>query len=291
MKNLFTLLALLVFNVALFAQQDIILGGDMEEDTGDWLVSTLNSGADNTSDYEFGYYDDGPIYGEEGALHFSITNTGTDGAHLMFYQEVTLIPGDRYIVDFAAKAIEEMNNSWFEVYLGTAPVDGEDYGSGQTFLGGFKWSGWEEACTGQDLFDGTLRGDGCLAGSTDTIIVEGDAEQTLYIGFKAGIWATATTVEFVVDNFTLINIDAPVSKIEKEMVTTNVYPNPTNSFLNIDSETEIESAKIFNLVGKQVADIKNSVSAIDVSDLATGVYILETVDANQVVSVQKFQKK
>jgi hypothetical protein len=56
-----------------------------------------------------------------------------------------------------------MNNSWFEVYLGAnEPVEGSDYGPGTTALGGFKWSGWEAGCAGLDLFDGTLRNDGCM---------------------------------------------------------------------------------------------------------------------------------
>jgi len=294
MKKLFTLLFIAVFALITFkvsAQQNIIVGGDMSIDAeSSWMVTTLETDPANTSSYEFGYESDVPWAGDGAALHFTIENTGANGAHLMFYQEVTIEHGQHYICNMAAKAIQEMNNSWFEVYLGTdEPADGADYGSGQTALGGFKWSGWEAGCEGLDLFDGTLRNDGCLAGSTDTILIEGEGSSTMYLGFKAGIWGVATTVEFSIDDVTLVNLDV-VSANEIEASKTNIYPNPVNNSLNIESNSTFTSARIFNVVGQEVLNATSFSNQLDVSALKTGIYMLELVGENNQVEIQKFQK-
>lgn len=291
MKNIFTLLVLFAFIFNLQAQENILMGGNMEEDTEYWQVSTLNSNEANSSEYEFDYSDDLPMYGEYGALHFSVTNTGADGAHLMFYQEVTLTRGNSYILDAAVKAMQEMNNSWFEFYIGTEPLEGEDYGSEQMPLGGFKWSGWESACEGKDLFDGMLRDDGCLEGSNAVIEFEGTGDTTVYVAFKAGIWGTSHTVEFVIDNVTLLDLGGGVSTDETKSLNTTVYPNPVNNELNIKADTELASVKIYKLDGTEILNSNARDLSIDVSDLNSGVYIIKLTDINQSVSVQKFQKQ
>jgi hypothetical protein len=295
MKKHFTQLFIAVFTVVAFttnAQVNILEGSDMESEDA-WLVSTLENDPSNTSSYEFGYTDDFPDYGEEGVLHFTINNTGENGAHLMFYQEVTIEKGKRYMANMAVRAMLEMNNSWFEVYLGNVePAEGSDYNTeiGEALaLGGFKWSGWEAACT--DLFDGMLQNDGCLEGSNGEFIIEGEGEVTMYFGFKAGIWATETTVEFLVDNVELIDLDQEATSISKVIANTQLYPNPVNNSFKVESNIDYVSAKVYNVLGKEVLNIQSLNKIVDASALNSGMYIIELKDADGNSETLKFQKQ
>lgn len=58
----------------------------------------------------------------------------------------------------------------------------------------------------------------------------------------------------------------------------SIYPNPVKDVLYVASDSEMNSAKVFNVTGKLMKEINmgGSVSkAIDISDLNNGVYILE----------------
>ncbi len=52
-----------------------------------------------------------------------------------------------------------------------------------------------------------------------------------------------------------------------------VYPNPTNDFLYVDSEVNFQELRVLDLTGKVIRIVSNSF--IDVSQFATGSYILE----------------
>lgn len=68
-----------------------------------------------------------------------------------------------------------------------------------------------------------------------------------------------------------------------------VYPNPTNSLLNIEYQEEF-SIKIYNIIGEQVK-VSNS-SQIDISSLKPGMYILRIMNPeNQLLKTSKFLKK
>jgi len=68
-----------------------------------------------------------------------------------------------------------------------------------------------------------------------------------------------------------------------------IYPNPTNQFLNISTEEELEKVEVYNYIGHKVfeANRKN----LDVSRLNTGVYLLKVYTANGSVVVKRFIKK
>lgn len=65
--------------------------------------------------------------------------------------------------------------------------------------------------------------------------------------------------------------------------TISIYPNPTNSLINLSKE--VEKLTIFNLIGKQIMEISNS-NVIDISSLSIGVYILSIENDGQ----RSFQK-
>jgi hypothetical protein len=294
MKKLYILATTALLTVLLLnatAQENLIAGGDMEvEDEGYWLISNLANDPSSETNYTFGYIDDSPYEGYNGCLHFIATNTGSNGSHIMFYQEVTLKRGTTYQFDMAIKALQAMSNSWFEVYLGdTEPVDGSDYGTGKIPLGGFKWSGWEAGCVDKDIFDGTLRADGCMPHSQDDIMIEGEGDTTMYIGFKAGIWATAWTVEFVVDNISLIESGTTATPqfTNKEVA---LFPNPVRNLLEINSTELYSQARIINVVGNEMLKTTAFQNAIDVSSLKPGIYFIELKDSNHRLIVKRFSK-
>ncbi|MGK0295051.1 MAG: hypothetical protein ACI884_001207, partial [Ulvibacter sp.] len=70
------------------------------------------------------------------------------------------------------------------------------------------------------------------------------------------------------------------------------YPNPAESTLNLSSLDIIESVAIFNILGQKVIDqnVNSTTSELNVSDLATGTYILK-VSVNGQIGTYKILKK
>lgn len=68
-------------------------------------------------------------------------------------------------------------------------------------------------------------------------------------------------------------------------VSTELFPNPTSEYVNINSELAIESAKIFDINGKLIKKIdKIESQRIDVSDLLSGIYILSLETDGRAIS-------
>jgi len=58
----------------------------------------------------------------------------------------------------------------------------------------------------------------------------------------------------------------------------SIYPNPANDVLHIASDTELNSARVFDVAGKLVKEVNIGgafSNALDISELNNGVYILE----------------
>ena len=82
---------------------------------------------------------------------------------------------------------------------------------------------------------------------------------------------------FGIPNFELA-LEIGLSISEEEFVRFNVYPNPVTNLLNIQipSSTEPTNLKIYNVLGKLILnrDITQSETKLDVSSMASGIYIL-----------------
>ncbi len=171
--------------------QNLLQGGDMESEDY-WNVSNLNSDVDVT--YEFGYTATTPEHGEGGALMVSSSVSGEDGdqlSNIVFYQEITLEGGETYLFDGAFKDVEGLDQFWAEVSILPEPPElGEDWG--EHFSGFNTWGG----CG--DGVDGTFVEDGCEGDNLYT--VEGEGEQTLYLGIKVGngSWDAGVTQSFTI---------------------------------------------------------------------------------------------
>lgn len=85
--------------------------------------------------------------------------------------------------------------------------------------------------------------------------------------------------------------EGALSSIENyEFETVTIYPNPTNSFLFIESETPIEKLIIRDLSGKIVYQSSNSIEEkVGVQNLNSGIYLLEIMFEN-IRIIKKFVK-
>jgi hypothetical protein len=95
---------------------------------------------------------------------------------------------------------------------------------------------------------------------------------------------------YIVDNITL---GATVLSIKNNSVLDfSMYPNPTSNMLNISAKETIQDTQIFNVLGKNVMSVKvnNSKASIDVSNLATGIYLVK-YSVNGTIGTAKFVKK
>ena len=70
----------------------------------------------------------------------------------------------------------------------------------------------------------------------------------------------------------------------------NIYPNPVNDILVIDTDEEIAEINIYNIVGISVFKVNNIKHDINVSDFAEGVYFI-SIKTDKGEVVKRFIKK
>lgn len=122
--------------------------------------------------------------------------------------------------------------------------------------------------------------------SGDTVFYDlGYHEDTVQV-VVADYWGDSATVEVVfVIIGSLKSVDKPFSF--------NVYPNPTNDILFIESESNtIESVSVFDIQGREVYRFaeNSNITSVDLSDLSSGVYLVQLRD-NNLVFTEKVLKR
>lgn len=196
--------------------------------------------------------------------------------------------GSNNFVSVEAIAIDAQGNSY---------IAGEFSGSSLTGATGLTVYG------GVDVFIAKLNTLGVFewvksAGSNVSDELRGiaiDAQGNSYI---TGVYENTAT--FGVFSLTSLDSeDAFIAKISEgalssiennEFQTVKIYPNPTNSFLFIESEIPIEKLIIRDLSGKIVYQSSNSVEEkVDVQNLNSGIYLLEIMFEN-IRIIKKFVK-
>ena len=65
----------------------------------------------------------------------------------------------------------------------------------------------------------------------------------------------------------------------------SLYPNPANAVLNIEMTNEVKSIEIYNIQGQKV--LESSQKQINVSDLASGMYMVKIQDAENSITTKK----
>lgn len=131
MKQLLTFLfimSMMMFVSGTSAQDELLTGSNMEH-AGDWQSSVLNSPAGGLATANWGSTENTLAAGTGGNLYVSGTSNNSTVQYCI-YQAVNLTAGKNYVFDGAFKILQS-NNSWCEVFIGTQPADGSDYGEGQ----------------------------------------------------------------------------------------------------------------------------------------------------------------
>ncbi len=88
-----------------------------------------------------------------------------------------------------------------------------------------------------------------------------------------------------------VNVTSTVGIEDRISNKTVIYPNPSNDFIKIETEGKIESIRFINITGQESLRIDNlkQGAKIDVSELPTGIYLVELViDGHKIVKrIQK----
>ena len=74
-----------------------------------------------------------------------------------------------------------------------------------------------------------------------------------------------------------------IQELDDELLL-NVYPNPSNGLINIETDSDIDQLVVYSLDGQvvyQLQDMGNGIVQVDLSDLADGNYILRVVSGDQ----------
>ena len=107
-----------------------------------------------------------------------------------------------------------------------------------------------------------------------------------------GVYPIVLTVEDVNNNFstataTVTVVNSTVGILEEDFAKyLFVYPNPANDIVTVKANPEkIKSVVFYNAVGKKVKSANAEV--IDVSDLASGIYLLEVTSVNEKKAYKK----
>jgi CO dehydrogenase/acetyl-CoA synthase epsilon subunit len=71
----------------------------------------------------------------------------------------------------------------------------------------------------------------------------------------------------------------------------NLYPNPVNNMLNIDTEEKINKIEIFNVLGKNVITVENQASQVSLQHLSPGIYMVKVTSVLGHFTTAKIQKQ
>jgi uncharacterized repeat protein (TIGR01451 family) len=69
-----------------------------------------------------------------------------------------------------------------------------------------------------------------------------------------------------------------------------MHPNPAESILNINSETSLNTVRIYDVIGKSILEVQNfnsSSKTIDVSELSSGIYFVEVTTYSNAKTTKK----
>jgi len=77
-----------------------------------------------------------------------------------------------------------------------------------------------------------------------------------------------------------VTITEAVGIEEIHSLVSNVYPNPTNGIIQIESTKEIKIISILSLRGKLVVKRESFSNRVDISNLKNGIYIIELLNTD-----------
>ena len=96
-----------------------------------------------------------------------------------------------------------------------------------------------------------------------------------FLQYKLGTESDLNTKIVYFDNIYFYN--SATAGVEDNIFNVSIYPNPASNRLNISAANTIQNAEIYNVLGKKVMNvtINKTSESIDISNLASGVYIIK----------------
>ena len=141
------------------------------------------------------------------------------------------------------------------------------------------------------------------------VYVNTTKEQDFYFGYTGGTAYVAgsneeTTFEFYIVAFNddlglesepseICTVTVVDDAIEEMNASFNIYPNPVNDRIYIETESEIKEVVVYDVYGRhQVAETPSHQGnvTVDVADMKSGIYFVKVVTENG-ESVKRFIKK
>ncbi len=100
-----------------------------------------------------------------------------------------------------------------------------------------------------------------------------------------GAFGMNTPAYFCLDDITLAGPQTSVFN-HQEALSIRVFPNPATTTLQLDWTGEVTQMQFFDLTGRTVAQvsISSGINSLDISQLATGTYLLRAVDGAKLYS-------
>jgi hypothetical protein len=115
-----------------------------------------------------------------------------------------------------------------------------------------------------------------------TAYVNTSNPQTIYVRITNISMSCFSLNEFII-------FAEPNLSIEDHIIPNIVlYPNPTREVLNLESQKQIKTVKIYSIQGQLIKS--DSASVIDVSQLAEGLFFIQITIDNKIIT-KKFIKK
>ncbi|NQU31893.1 MAG: glycoside hydrolase family 9 protein [Bacteroidetes bacterium] len=163
----------------------------------------------------------------------------------------------------AEKSVNEIYHMWF--------ADGTDYDHAQTSTIGCA-PGYVSGGANKDFSISTM------------IPPYGQPDQKSYLDYNTGwpdnsweisepaIYYQAAYVRLLANRVVLDQNTADI--IDEKVRNLDVYPNPVDEYLRINSDEQINSVLIYSIDGKQILNINQSVQIVNVSMLTSGVYYI-----------------
>ena len=99
------------------------------------------------------------------------------------------------------------------------------------------------------------------------------------------------TYSWFIDNVKVVATDT-ITSVSENYLETNMYPNPVDNRLTISAEEDIQSISVYSIISVKVMEavINNKEAVIDLSDLESGMYLVEIQGENE-KTIKTFIKK
>jgi hypothetical protein len=106
---------------------------------------------------------------------------------------------------------------------------------------------------------------------------------------SSSFFASGGKSYFLLDDF---KYNYTPSKVEDELLnTTSLYPNPTTGIVNLNSTSQFEKVRIYNMDGRLMNSIMKPENEVDMSELNKGIYLFEIEHKNNILERKKVVKE